>query len=214
MTCADRSPASLRRAAGIRAGCLRTSQKIEPRLEGSHGSTEQGQEGEGTETASFVVTFPRTAAGLSRKSTGPQSGRAPAPRHHAPLALTFEERVGPVGDAAPVGSIFQTPLCKLRGRQTCLFEGGHFTGRKGDKRHCSGLPETPGRGPGQAGVRGAGLDYPGRLPMAATSPSRVPSCTAGSTSERGRLKQKTTPSSLPAPASFPPRSFPREVHPG
>lgn len=152
VTCADRSPASLRRAAGIRAGCLRTPQKIEPRLEGSHGSTEQGQEGEGTETASFVVTFPQTAAGLSRKSTGDGArpperagSRPPAPR---PLALTFEERVGPVGDAAPVGSIFQTPLCKLRGRQTCLFEEDISRGGKATKGIAVDSPR-PEAGQGQ-----------------------------------------------------------------
>lgn len=73
----------------------------------------------------------------------------------SPLALTFKERVGPVRDAAPVGSIFQTPLCKLRGRRTFPFEGGHFTGTKVTKGTAvdSPRPEDGGRAGQGRGAR-------------------------------------------------------------
>ena len=50
-----------------------------------------------------------------------------APRACASPSLTFKEGVGSVGDAAPVGSILETPLCKLRRRKLFLLTTGDST---------------------------------------------------------------------------------------
>lgn len=50
-----------------------------------------------------------------------------------PRTLTFKERVGSVRNAAPVGSIFEAPLCKLVRREVFLVKSGDFTQGEGNR---------------------------------------------------------------------------------